>query len=413
MITSVKVKKKKTTHAAKPVQLYLQVICRRNVRRISLPYRLTDGEWNPVKEAVVIPEGTAPERASLLVQTERALRQHKEQLQEIIAYLQKNGELSAQRIVQEYADRNRSIGWLEYMNAIIDEKHKERAEATLRNWRSTYRTFQQFLKGMDIPDIPVKEVDYALLKRFERYLFAGGLTANTVSFHCRVLRMVWNCARAQGIIESQASPFINLCTRIEKTPKRAVDEPTIARLSALTFEEPGLTFARDLFLFCYYARGMSFVDLAYLTHENIKGNTLIYTRKKTGQLFRVELLPVMKQLLRRYDCKDSRYLFPILKSDTPSLREYDSALRLQNKRLKRIGQEVGCNLSTYVARHSWASIAKKKGIPEEIISECMGHTSLKTTQIYLATLDYSRIDRANQIVVLGKVSPRTRVSGVP
>lgn len=413
MTTSVKVKKKKTTLAAKPVPLYLQVICRRNVRRIPLPYRLTEEEWNPAGEAVVIPAGAAAERTAYLIQTDRALRQHKEQIQQIRDYLQEKGELSAQRIVQEYAERNRTTGWLEYMDAVIGQKHKERAEATLRNWRSTYRTFRRFLKGMDMTDMPVEKVDYALLKRFERYLFAEGLTANTVSFHCRVLRMVWNCALAQGIIEPQGSPFINLCTRIEKTRKRAVDEPTIARLAALTLAEPGLAFARDLFLFCYYARGMSFVDLAYLTHENIKGNTLIYTRKKTGQLFRVELLPVMKQLLRRYARKGSRYLFPILKSETPSFREYDSALRLQNKRLNKIGEKVGCNLSTYVARHSWASIAKKKGIPEEVISECMGHTSLKTTQIYLATLDYSRIDRANQIVVLGKAKARSVFSGVP
>lgn len=410
MITSVKVKKKKTTLATKPVPLYLQIICKRNVTRIPLPYRLTEEEWNPDQETVLIPPGAAAERTAYLVQTERELRQHKLQFKDIIAYLQDKGELSAQRIAQEYAHRNRTIGWLEYMEAVIGLNHKDRAEATIRNWRSTYRTFQKFLNGNDIP---VKEVDYALLKRFERYLFDSGLTANTVSFHCRVLRMVWNCAMAEGIIQQQASPFAALCTRTQKTRKRAVDESTIARLAALTFSDPGLTFARDLFLFCYYARGMSFVDLAYLTHENIKGNTLVYIRKKTGQLLRVELLPVMKQLLQRYARKEEQYLFPILKTDTPSLREYDSALRLQNKRLKRIGQEVGCDLSTYVARHSWASIAKKKGISEEIISECMGHTSLKTTQIYLATLDYSRIDRANQIVVLGKVKAKSGVSGVP
>lgn len=410
MIVSTRVKKKTSPIPHKPGQLFLQVICRRQVKRIPLGYRLQDEEWDASLETVRIPAYAPPERIDYLLKVNEGLIQSKKLLAGIIAELEKKQELEAGRIVDCYRQKTRAVQWLDYMDALMRGKEKERARATLRNYRSTFRLFRHFLGDKDIP---LRAVDGALLKRFERYLFARKLSANTVSFHFRILRMVWNQAQADGLLERQPSPFRGLCTQIVKTRKRAVDAQTIALLVSLSLSDEGLCLARDLFLFCYYARGMAFVDLAYLTPDNIEGSTLIYTRQKTGKTFRIELLPVMRRLIKKYAFKGQRYLFPVLKSESPPFEEYDHALRLQNKRLEKIGQKVGVHLSTYVARHTWASVAKMKGISEDIISESMGHASVQTTRIYLALLDYGRLDKANKIVLSDTLRSRSVFEGVP
>lgn len=404
MTTSVKVKKKKSAVADKRMPLFLQIICKREVKRIVLDYRLAPEEWLAEKETVVIPPGTNKRRADYLLEVQEELDSKKRELEKAIAFLEERDELSASRIVEYYHASFRPVYWLDYMQQLMEEKKNERAESTFRNYQSTFRIFRQFLGTVRLS---VKAFDKEVVKQFEHYLFSRHLTANTISFYCRILRMVWNRAVADGIIENQASPFRQVCMRVEKTRKRAIDEGTIRRLESLTLESRGLAFARDMFLFCYYARGMTFVDLAYLTEKNIEGNTLIYVRKKTRQVLKIGLLPVMKQLIRKYRIAGSPFLFPILKNSHPSFQEYDSALRLQNKRLGKLGKLVGCYLSTYVARHTWASVAKMKGISDDVISESMGHTSLKTTRIYIASLDHSRLDKANRIVLFGKAHSRS------
>ena len=408
MTTSVKVKRKKSVVQGKRMPLYLQIICNRQVKRIVLDYRLAAEEWIAEKETVAIPPGANKLRAEFLLQVHEELQRKKQELQEAAGRLEARGELSAAAVVGQYELLYRPICWLDYMQQVITEKKAERAEATLRNYRSAFRIFRQFLGQTPLP---VKAFDKKMLKQFELYLFARHLSANTVSFYCRILRMVWYRAVADGVAEAQPSLFRGACTRVEKTRKRAVDERVIRRLESVQPEDEGLVLARDMFLFCYYARGMAFVDLAYLTEKNIQGNTLLYVRKKTGQVLKVGLLPVMKQLIRKYRRSGQPFLFPILKKSNPSFQDYDSALRLQNKRLGKLGKRIGCHLSTYVARHTWASVAKMKGIADDVISESMGHTSLKTTQIYIASLDHTRLDKANRIVIFGKLHERSVFGG--
>ena len=384
--------------------LYLQIICNRQVKRIVLDYRLAPEEWIVEKETVAIPPGISKRRAEYLLQVHGELERKKQEVQEAIARLEAREELSAAGIVGQYEALYRPVYWLDYMQRIITEKKNERTGATLRNYQSAFRVFRQFLGQTKLP---AKAIDKGVVKQFEQYLFARHLSANTVSFYCRILRMVWYRAVADGVIEPQPSPFRAVCTRVEKTRKRAVDEGVIRRLTGLQVEKAGLALARDMFLFCYYARGMAFIDLAYLTENNIQGNTLIYVRKKTGQVLKVGLLPVMKQLIAKYRRAQQPFLFPILAKDKSSFQDYDSALRLQNKRLGKLGKLIGCPLSTYVARHTWASVAKMKGIADDVISESMGHTSLKTTRIYIASLDHSRLDKANRIVIFGKPHARS------
>lgn len=400
MITSVKLKKKQSAVAGKRMPLFLQVTHKRKVKRISLDFQISPDEWIQEVDMINLPNGEDNKRIEYLLHVREEVEQKCRIIQRIILDLEEKGELSSERIVAEYRALTTPKGWLKYMSRFIENEKGEKAEATIRNYQSTLNAFRVFLDGKDIP---VTDINHALLKKFEEFYLKRGKCPNTVAFYCKTLRTIWNRAVNEGVIENQANPFRGINTSVAKTKKRAIDEKTLNKLKNLHLENsPNLAFALDLFLFCYYARGMAFIDLAHLTRKNIKGKTLTYIRQKTGQEITIELLPIMIELIKKYQQKGQFYLFPILKGENPTFKEYDSALRMQNKQLAKIGKMVGCHLSTYVARHSWASIAFSKGISIEVISESMGHDSIKTTKIYIATLDFSRVNDANRIVILGK-----------
>ena len=149
------------------------------------------------------------------------------------------------------------------------------------------------------------------------------------------------------------------------------------------------------------ARGISFVDMAFLTQRNLQHGFLQYVRRKTGQVLSVRVEPWMQNLLDRYrPLCHAPYLLPILQSGDPkeAFAQYSVALGRHNRMLRKLGEMVGADfpLSSYCARHSWATIARDAAVPLAVISSGMGHTSEKTTRIYLASLDNSLIDRANR-----------------
>ena len=391
----------------KRMPLFLQVICNRKIKRVVLDLKLSPDEWQPETEEVIIPQAADNRRITELLQIRLDLKEKLKDMDEVIRFLHEKQKCSAHRIVNGFQQYKRYTYWLEYIRLIIEEKQKiGRAESTLRNYQSSYNVFYEYLNGVDIP---INEIDEEKIRQFEQYLLGKGMVANTVAFHCRNLKAVWNRAVRDYVIDKQPSPFRNVNTGIEKTEKRTLSEKSFEKLKNLRVEDKRLALALDIFLFCFYTRGMTFVDLAHLTEANIRGNHLIYVRRKTGQLLKVELLPVMLAILKKYRKPGRHYLFPVLNNINASFREYDSALRLQNKRLTKLGKLIGCHLSTYVARHTWASIAKKRGITEDAISEGMGHTSIDTTRIYIASLDNSKIDRANRIVIMGKQHQKMNV----
>ena len=382
---SVKIKRRESAEAGKRMPLYVQIIYRRKVRKIQLPYTVSGEEWKKEKENVEIPGNTVRDRMEELCSIREQLNRDCGTIRSVIRSMEKQEILSVDEIVATCRERFAVSDFQKYAEYLITELTAEGKLETSRHYRSTLNSFMHFRREQSLR---LDELDPALLRAYESWLYAAGLCNNTVSFYFRILRAIWNRAVKDGLVEPDTTLFSNVHTRIEKTRKRAVEEKGIQQLI--------------LFLFCYYARGMAFVDLAHLKRENLKGDKLVYCRQKTGQQLQVRLLPVMKKLIARYRNISGPYLFPVLKSPNSSYLEYTSALRLQNKRLKKLGKSVDADLSTYVARHTWASIALQKGISEDIISKGMGHTSVKTTRIYIADWDNAQLDRANEIVILGK-----------
>lgn len=268
---------------------------------------------------------------------------------------------------------------------------------TAVNYEKARRILAEFLCGQDLE---LSEMTETFIADYNVFLIRRGMVRNSISFYMRIMRAVYNKAARQKLVEP-AHPFEDVYTGIDRTRKRAVPESVIAHLYRLELEEGTmLVLARDLFIFSYCARGMAFVDIAYLKKADIRNGMLCYARHKTGQRLSIRIEPCMQRIIDHHTSVSTHYVFPILTSDdsVQAYREYQAAINSYNRQLKRLSELLpeDCKLTSYTARHSWATAARNHNIPISVISAGMGHSSERTTQIYLATLENSIIDDANQ-----------------
>ena len=289
--------------------------------------------------------------------------------------------------------------FLAFMTRVIGELKTGKKYRTAEIYSTTRNSFQRFLKGKDIYS---RKVTSALIVQYERWLDENGVTRNTSSFYMRVLRAVYNRAVERGMAPT-GEPFKQVYTGVDKTRKRAVSVQVIRRMKHLDLHEKHhLAFARDLFLFSFYTRGMSFVDMSYLRPSNIQGGYLSYVRRKTGQTIRIKWEPCMQEIVDRYPRSACGNLLPIiLHPDLNDRSQYRNILIPVNSGLAEISRmlHVDPPITTYVARHSWASIAYSRNVPVSIISEAMGHDSERTTRIYLASVSNRKVDKANSMIM--------------
>lgn len=273
---------------------------------------------------------------------------------------------------------------------------------TAKNYLCARKSFTVFLQG---EDFSLADMDSKLILRYELWLKKRNVSRNTISFYMRILRSVYNKAVDNRLV-MRHDLFDNVYTGVDCTRKRAVDEEIIVRLNKLNLSSSfAMEYARDLFVFSFYVRGMAFVDMAYLRKSDVKDNVLQYVRHKTGQRMSIRLEPCMLKIINHYAVKtvDSPYIFPIIKSldKERAYNQYRNVLCYYNKQLKKISVILGLSnpLTSYVSRHTWATTARNKNIPISIISAGMGHRSETTTRIYLASLDSSVIDDANKLII--------------
>ena len=204
---------------------------------------------------------------------------------------------------------------------------------------------------------------------------------NTISFYMRNLRAVYNRAVEKGLTP-QNNPFRHVYTGVDKTVKRAIPIKVIKALKELDLSmKPSLDFARDMFMFSFYTRGMSFIDMAYLKKTDLQNSILTYRRRKTGQELSIKWEKCMAEIIAKYPENKTDFLLPIIKEEGNERRQYDNTLHLVNYRLKELSTMLKLQrpLTMYVARHSWASAAKAKNVPLSVISEGMGQPSTRVT----------------------------------
>ncbi|MDE7116423.1 MAG: site-specific integrase [Muribaculaceae bacterium] len=395
---SIKVKFRSPSAKGREGAIYYQIIHERKVRQLFSGYKVLSSEWDKSRSMVTV---KAERKRAPLIQTIReCIRKDVERLTKIGSRLDASGlTYTADDLIEEFRRYIREYTLFNYMENVIAGLRHNKKNRTSETYRSALNSFRRFRQDKDIL---LDSLTPGIIESYEAWHKSRGVVPNTISFYMRILRAVYNRAVEDGIIED-CNPFRKVYTGIDKTVKRALPLSVVKKIKSLDLSlKPTLNYARDMFLMSFYLRGMSFVDMAFLRKSDLRNGYVTYRRRKTGQQLIIKWTVEMQAILNRYPDNPCGYLLPVIrKAKANEWSCYRNAAYNINHSLKIIAGMVGVTmpLTLYVARHSWASAAKAKGIPVQVISEGMGHDSETTTRIYLASLDTSVVDKANTIIL--------------
>lgn len=399
-MASVKLKFRHSTVPGYAGTLYYQVIHKRKARYMSTGYRVFPEEWNAEALSLIIqPEGER--RIELLfirASIERGLRQRKEIIQQMEA---SGRDYSLEELCDAFVGFEPCTTVFTFLREQVRKKKQMNRQGTATTYFNAYMRFKEFRSGKDLP---FEALTPDLMERYEAWLVGRHLKQNTIRFYLRTLNTLFYKAVDEGLVADRQL-FRRIKLSYVNTVKRAITERELKSINSLTLSSTSpQAFARDIFMFSFYMRGMPFVDIAFLKKSDLKSGVLGYCRRKTNQYLEIEWEPEQQRIVDRYAhlTTGSPYMFPIIIREDGT--EYWQYLRMQakvNRALKRIGRKIGLKIpfTTYVARHTWASMARNMDFPIAIISEGMGHRSYKTTQVYLDSIDSTRINDANRKII--------------
>ena len=397
-MTSIKLKFRPSTTPGKEGSIVFQLIYGRTVRRITSRYKIFAGEWNGEVGRIALPTPSSP-RYAHLVSVESALQWELNRLQRMV---QESVPGNLDEIAANFSsgiDAMDSV--FNFIRRQIHHKEQIGKVRSSETYRSMLNSFTCFRKGVDLT---FDMMDGMLMELYEAWMRKCGLTRNSTSFYMRILRTNYKLAVEKGLTPDR-HPFRNVYCGIDKTVKRSLPFSEIKKISALDLSrKPSMDFARDMFMFSFCTRGMSFIDMAYLKKADLNNGCLAYRRKKTGQLMMIEWTRQMQDIIDKYKSDGTSYLLPIItREDGSERRQYQNQMRKTNRLLKDIANRAGLplSLSMYYARHSWATIARGRDVPLAVISEGLGHDSETTTQIYLDSIKSSEVDKVNRMILEG------------
>ena len=375
--------------------LYFQIIHNRVVRQLNTDYRIFASEWDANSETVM----TNGDRVNIVNAIKERLAWDVARPEKVVCLLEtEHRRFTADDVITMFHKLTKESSLFTFMHGVIAQLKQLGKVRTSETYTATLKSFMDF---QDEQDVPLDGITSDMMLMYEAYLKTRELRMNTISFYMRNLRAVYNRAVEKGLT-AQQYPFRHVYTGVDKTVKRAIPIKAIKALKDLDLATNlTLDFARDMFMFSFYTRGMSFVDMAYLKKTDLQNGMLTYRRRKTGQELSIKWEKCMAEIIAKYPENKTGFLLPIIKEQGDERRQYDNALHLVNYRLKELSTMLKLQrpLTMYVARHSWASAAKAKNVPLSVISEGMGHDSETTTQIYLASLETSVVDKANKMIL--------------
>ena len=312
-----------------------------------------------------------------------------------------------------------------YMEEVIKELQADKKYPAVHTYLSTLHSFVSFY--MSLSDsrepslssgtplssstlLPLSEVfTPGRLKEYENWLMGQELGLNSISTYMRTLRAVYNRWCPPGSPKHLPKLFDDVYTKVTSQTKRALTEQQLALLIQADLHLLPKEQRRALayFLLMFFLRGMPFIDLAHLRKKDLQDNKIIYCRHKTGKQITVRIPSEALPLISAYRDRnsDSIYLFPILDSRLANSFDlykcYLDALRRFNKSLHSAVQALlpGVKASSYTARHSWATVAYHKGMPLGIISQSLGHSSIRVTETYLKPFENEQVDKENRKLI--------------
>lgn len=396
-MATVKIKFRQSTVEGKEGTLYFQIIHKRMARTVFTDCHILPEEWNRASSSVII--GGTDERKAYLETVASKLEWDMETFAKIIAEKEKaKTGYTIDDVVSEYDRRPKCITFFTFIRSMVAKKAAAKRYGTAKTYHDSLVSFSSFRGGKDIT---FDGLDGDVMVQYEAWMKDRGLKRNSSSCYLRTLKTLYLKAIEQGLAEDK-DIFRHVFTGFATTTKRAISIEAIKAIRRLDLSNnPALAFARDMFMLSLYLQGMAFVDIAYLKKSDIRNGQLQYSRKKTGQALTISWEKPMQEIVDAYShlTKDTPYLLPIItKQDGTERKQYEKAEHNVNRNLKKIGEMAGLHipLTTYVARHSWASIMRDMGNDITVVGKGLGHSDIKTTQIYLSTIDNSTVMRANK-----------------
>ncbi|NDV67162.1 site-specific integrase [Bacteroides sp. 224] len=291
----------------------------------------------------------------------------------------------------------------DFVEPLILELRNEGRRGTAKAYRSTLNSVLEY-GGENLKLSTVFEKSW--LSNYQSWISGRGRASNTGSFYMSILQRLYHQALEAKLVKHIPDLFANSFTGYTPTQKRALSAAVISLISEADLSgKKGLEFSRDMFMLSFYLQGIAFVDLAFLRKTDWKGDNISYYRCKSKSYINTPVGEEAKQILLKYQAltsKESLYLLPIItEKEKEAYDQYQSALRNQNRRLKRIASllEITENLTTYVSRHSWATIAHHEGVPASHISQALGHQTETVTHIYLKSFNDDTLRKANDVVI--------------
>ena len=399
-MATVKIKFRASSVAGKEGTLYYHIIHQRKLRWISTDYHVYPEEWNARKSSIIV--SNSNNRQAHLQHIQSQIDWEIKQMQCIIHDKEMDGvSYSVDDLANEIQQLPTSQSVFTFFRQQIAKKEQMQCVGTKNNYTNAVNRFIEFRNQKDLT---FSQMTADMMEMYQAWLWNRGVGQNTVSFYLRTLRTLHHKAVEAGQATSN-DIFAHVQTANVRTAKRAISIKDIRNIEKLELQiGSSIDKARDLFLLSFYLRGMAFVDMAFLKKSDLKCGMVSYNRRKTHQNLNIEWIKPMQAIIDKYaeQTKDSPYMLPILTGkETSPYTQYRKVEYNTNYNLKKIGKMIGLKipLTTYVARHTWASIALHMNIPIATISEGMGHNSYKTTQIYLESIDVSTINEANKRII--------------
>ena len=379
--------------------LMLRLTQHRKRKYISLGVSVLEKDWDFKKNQ---PKKSCPDREAIVKLISDKVSAYNSLIMELTA---KQQEFTVSSLVQMIENKVAVKTVSEMYDYLIDEFRNTDHLGTMSVYQQSKSSLTKFNRTLDIP---FSDIDCQWLERYEKWLKGRNIKDTTISILFRTLRSVFNRALSMKLIKQDIYPFSDF--KVSKfdvrTKKRAVTKEDVKKIMSLDLsgERHYMQLARDIFLFSYFGAGINFSDIALLRYGDIQEGRIRYIRKKTGKEISFPLSDVGLEIIKRYsrpDATNTDYIFPILdrkihRTEMQRKNRIHKVIGKVNPCLAEIGRMAGLetHLTTYVARHTFATVLKRSGVNIAIISESMGHSDIATTQIYLDSFENSQIDEA-------------------
>lgn len=386
--------------------IMIRVTQHRISRKISINRHLNPIAWNTEAETIIIPNGLSRQEKQFYQKLITYVNEQKLVIDNIILDLdKKNKPYTADDVKLQYQKGTGKLlstdTYFGFYTKHLQDLEDQKRYSTKQNKESALSLFKEYRKNRDLY---FEELNPPMIEEFIQFAKKKGIQVNSIITYISALRSVYNKAVDDEIIEINTAPFRKVKLKATETIKRALPKEYIKMIRDYTPKKKDNTeFARDIFMFCYFTRGTSIKDALYMKVYQVMEDRIYYYRAKTNGLYNIKLIDEALKIVQKYsDLKNpDAYIFPGVEGkDRDAHKSYHLTYEKVNRALKKIAKNLGIktNLTSYVSRHSWATIAKNSDVPVSVISEGLGHSDERTTRIYLESFANTVLDEANEKV---------------